>query len=344
MTSLGALGIDFFTPIVNPPRWRSSASVACSRSSRSSAGRSSSGKRCTSASLRPPGARRRAGGAVPEPGEGAAGATGGAAPVALRHHPRSFEGDTSRPTIRHARAASPRHVARHVGGLRGDGAGARGPAARRPDDGVDGRPGRRAPERGAERGADGPANGAAARRAPARRSSTSRRPVPAYEEWDATDRLLRDFVITPRRRFRPAGQSARMLAQQHRPVLSGPGTGLRADAGRARHERGAAPGLGPGSGGRGRQRLAGALRAQYEHPDYAALRATGLERSSPTLLEVVVDPTTGLPLPDAGGGRGQRHRGDLRRLQPAADPSSRPPRTANAELEAEGGRMGGHRR
>jgi hypothetical protein len=114
------------------------------------------------------------------------------------------------------------------------------------------------------------------------------------EEWDAGDRLLREFVITPEvgfvRQVSPpecwrSSSSPSFLAQAQifEPLLVVLTTSEALPLGSGREVEAVEAAGQP------------ALRAQYVHTDYAALSAIGLERSSPTLLEVVVDPTSGLP-------------------------------------------------
>jgi hypothetical protein len=116
----------------------------------------------------------------------------------------------------------------------------------------------------------------------------------SLEEWDAADRLLREFVITPEvgfvRQVSPpecwrssTDQSFLAQAQVFEPMLAVLATSEALPLASGREVEALDVGGSP------------ALRAQYAHTDYAALRAVGMERSSPTLLEVVVDPTTGLP-------------------------------------------------
>lgn len=116
----------------------------------------------------------------------------------------------------------------------------------------------------------------------------------SLEEWDAADRLLREFVITPEmgfvRQVSPpecwrSSSSPSFLAQAQifEPMLVVLATSEALPFGSGREVEAVEAAGQP------------ALRARYEHTDYAALSAIGLERSSPTLLEVVVDPTTGLP-------------------------------------------------
>jgi hypothetical protein len=116
----------------------------------------------------------------------------------------------------------------------------------------------------------------------------------SLEEWDTTDRLLREFVITPDvgfvRQVSPpecwrssSNESFLAQARVFEPMLAVLATSEALPLASGREVEAVDANGQP------------ALRAQYRHTDYAALRAIGLERSSPTLLEVVVDPTTGLP-------------------------------------------------
>jgi hypothetical protein len=113
-------------------------------------------------------------------------------------------------------------------------------------------------------------------------------------EWDEADRPLREFVITPAvgfvRQLDPpecwrSSTSSSFLAQAQifEPMLVVLATSEALPLAPGREVEAVTADGQP------------ALRARYTHTDYAALRAIGLERSSPTRLEVVVDPTTALP-------------------------------------------------